>query len=169
VRNRCPLPGSIDAGPDGNLWFTELFAQRIGRITPGGAITEFPIPGGKQDPFASGAPFGITAGPDNNLWFTRRGPVIPVDRGTPVPSGSIARITSGCPPPPAPMVCSGAAGAVTEYPIPPPNSNNPTDIAAGPDGNLWYVTKNVFFNNGGPAFGERSGGNKVGRITPVGG
>ncbi len=167
--NRCPYPFRIVAGPDGNLWFTERFAQRIGRITPGGAITEFPIPGGKQDSsFGLGAPVGITAGPDNNLWFTRLGQVLPVDRGSPVPSGSIARITSGCPPPPAPTVCSGAAGAVTEYPIPPPNSNNPTDIAAGPDGNLWYVTASQAFDNGGPAFGERPGNNKVGRITPVG-
>jgi len=168
--NRCPLPFHIAAGADGNLWFTEsglVGGNKIGRITPAGVITEFPIPGGKQDPFALGAPFGITAGPDNNLWFTRRGPVIPVDRDTPVPSGSIARITSGCPPPPAPTVCSGAAGAVTEYPIPPPSAI-PTDIAAGPDGNLWYVTQNVNFDDGGPDRGPRPGGNKVGRITPAG-
>lgn len=68
--------GDIAVGPDGNLWFTWTsgppgglgnlpWARSIGRITPSGTITEFPIsttngwPGG-----------GITAGPDGALWFT---------------------------------------------------------------------------------------------------
>jgi hypothetical protein len=39
-------PGSgprwLVSGPDGNLWFTDIGKTRaIGRITPGGAITEF--------------------------------------------------------------------------------------------------------------------------------
>ena len=34
-------PFSITAGPDGNLWFTEWGANRIGRITPSGVVTEF--------------------------------------------------------------------------------------------------------------------------------
>src|SRR2546422_8481106 len=54
----------ITAGPDGNLWFTELNGNRIGRITPTGVITEFPLP------TANSGPQGITAGPDGNLWFT---------------------------------------------------------------------------------------------------
>src|SRR5438105_925769 len=37
------FPRGIIAGPDKNLWFTELVGK-IGRITPAGAITEFPIP-----------------------------------------------------------------------------------------------------------------------------
>src|SRR5258706_4936915 len=53
----------ITRGPDGNLWFTEYAANRIGRITPNGVVTEFVVPG-------VGAPFAITAGPDGNLWFT---------------------------------------------------------------------------------------------------
>src|SRR6266581_5076413 len=57
-------PAVITAGPDGNLWFTELSANKIGRITPQGLITEFTIP------TANSQPFGITAGPDGNLWFT---------------------------------------------------------------------------------------------------
>jgi hypothetical protein len=54
----------ITAGPDGNLWFTESRANKIGRITPSGTIDEFPVPTAKS------LPFGITAGPDGNLWFT---------------------------------------------------------------------------------------------------
>jgi hypothetical protein len=34
-------PESIALGPDGNLWFTEMAASKIGRITPSGAISEF--------------------------------------------------------------------------------------------------------------------------------
>jgi hypothetical protein len=35
-------PCTIVPGPDGNLWFTESDRGTIGRITPGGTITEFP-------------------------------------------------------------------------------------------------------------------------------
>jgi streptogramin lyase len=36
-------PGSLTVGPDGNLWFTESLAPKIARITPTGAVTEFPV------------------------------------------------------------------------------------------------------------------------------
>jgi virginiamycin B lyase len=57
-------PYGITAGPDGNVWFTEAFASKIGRITPAGAFTEFPLPTAGSDPS------GITPGPDRHLWFT---------------------------------------------------------------------------------------------------
>ncbi len=66
-------PFDITAGPDGNLWFTDGVGG-IGRITPSGSITEFPVPGGA---------FRITAGPDGNLWFTEYS------------RGKIGRITPG--------------------------------------------------------------------------
>jgi len=56
-------PGSIAAGPDGGLWFTEGIGQ-IGRITTTGVITEYPIP------TSNGGPGSITKGPDGALWFT---------------------------------------------------------------------------------------------------
>src|SRR5690349_12794015 len=56
---------AITAGPDGNLWFT-LADDQIGRITPAGQVTAFPVP---QSPFG---PESITSGPDGNLWFTYR-------------------------------------------------------------------------------------------------
>src|SRR4051794_16602276 len=65
--------GGIAAGHDGNLWFTETAANRIGRITPTGMIDVFPI----SRPGAS--PQQITVGPDRNLWF--------------IESGAIGRIT----------------------------------------------------------------------------
>jgi hypothetical protein len=57
----------IVAWPDGNLWFTESAANRIGRITTGGDITEFPLAGDGRQPTA------IAVGPDGNLWFTEEG------------------------------------------------------------------------------------------------
>src|SRR3989442_13103138 len=37
-------PTSIIAGRDGNLWFTERFGNKIGRITPTGACITFSAP-----------------------------------------------------------------------------------------------------------------------------
>ena len=56
----------IASGADGNIWFTEYAGNRIGRITPGGTITEFAIPSPNSQPI------GIAAGPDGNLWFTEQ-------------------------------------------------------------------------------------------------
>src|SRR5260370_38993515 len=61
----------ITTGPDGAIWFTEIipnlqsltFVGKIGRITPAGQISEFPVP-------TRSNLLGITAGPDGNLWFT---------------------------------------------------------------------------------------------------
>jgi hypothetical protein len=43
-----PMPNSapmgITVGPDGALWFTETGANKIGRITKHGLVTEFSIP-----------------------------------------------------------------------------------------------------------------------------
>ena len=60
---RAAGPITITPGPDHNLWFTENAGLKIGRITPAGVITEFPIAG-------SQGLTGITSGPDGNLWFT---------------------------------------------------------------------------------------------------
>jgi streptogramin lyase len=59
-------PDQIVSGPDGNLWFTEPTADKIGRITPAGVITEFAVP------TVAAEPNGIALGPDGNLWFTER-------------------------------------------------------------------------------------------------
>jgi hypothetical protein len=59
------LPDGIAAGPDGNLWFTEFYGDRIGRITPAGVVTEF-----STGVSTNSHPDGIAAGPDGNLWFT---------------------------------------------------------------------------------------------------
>ena len=57
-------PVSITAGPDGNLYFGET-TPVIGRITPGGVVTEYPFPATE----GSFPVLSITAGPDGNIWF----------------------------------------------------------------------------------------------------
>jgi hypothetical protein len=39
---------TIIVGPDHNLWFTEFTGEKIGRITTGGVITQFPIAGAQS-------------------------------------------------------------------------------------------------------------------------
>lgn len=51
----------IVVGPDGALWFLSL-PGAIGRITTGGSISEFPVPGWN--------PVALCAGPDGAIWFT---------------------------------------------------------------------------------------------------
>jgi streptogramin lyase len=59
-------PDYVTKGPDGNLYFSEFYADQIGRITPKGVITEFPLlPDNDIE--------GITTGPDGNIWFTEPG------------------------------------------------------------------------------------------------
>jgi streptogramin lyase len=60
------MPLGIATGPDGALWFAEDSAPyKIGRITPAGTITQFPLP----FPTLLGAR-GIAVGSDGALWFT---------------------------------------------------------------------------------------------------
>ena len=53
----------IVVGRDGNLWFTEEYGNQIGRLTPEGRFTEFPVPTAGSDPVS------IVVGRDGNLWF----------------------------------------------------------------------------------------------------
>jgi virginiamycin B lyase len=64
-----PIVGSvpiyIKAGPDGNMWVTELVGNAIARVTQQGAVTEFPIPTHNSRPIA------IVPDPNGNgMWFT---------------------------------------------------------------------------------------------------
>src|SRR5215472_12285593 len=54
---------AITSGPDGNLWFTEPLAGKVGRITLAGDIREFNL-------FPGSNPTDIAAGSDGNLWIT---------------------------------------------------------------------------------------------------
>ena len=99
-----PVAGSsplgIAPGPDDNLWFVEENGRRLGRITPAGVVTEYPL-----TLAAGGAPAEITAGPGRDLWFTTgSGNRIARARLEPaVTTGASSAIsTSGRPPPARP-------------------------------------------------------------------
>jgi streptogramin lyase len=68
--------GGMTAGPDGNIWFTEFEANKVGRMTPSGELTEFNAPTG------SSSLQGITVGSDGNLWIADGGAPV-IDRLTP--------------------------------------------------------------------------------------
>ena len=141
--------GAIIVGPDRNLWFTEMRANKIGRINISGALTEYPIPTS-----SSGLGKNLTTGWDGNIWFVES---TANKVGKITPSGviteySVTTASSG------PLgITSGPdgniwftentvnqigritpSGSITEYPIPTPSSG-PDGITAGTDGNLWFV------------------------------
>ncbi len=156
--------GGIAAGPDGNVWYTERAGRAIGRITPGGISTEFPLRLGEF-----GRPGRLTSGPDGNLWvvtgdsagaFAR---VSPAGEQTglfgPAPDGGDIDIVAGAD---RNLWFTelagnrigrlGTDGQVAEFPVPPP-SHGPIAITAGVEGNPWFALE---------------GASAVGRITPAG-
>jgi len=78
-------PDFICVGPDGALWFAEEGSQAIGRLTTGGAYTDFSL----NDRYAQ--PTGIATGPDGALWFTDSGGASKIGRMT--TSGKLKRFT----------------------------------------------------------------------------
>jgi streptogramin lyase len=137
-------PYGITAGPDGNLWFTEWFGNRIGRIAPDGVVTEF-----SAGITANSAPENITAGPDGNLWFTegfggRVGRITPGGVVTEF-NASAGVITAG---PDGNLWYTGngavvgritPSGVVTEFTAGILTGARIGGITAGPDGNLWFT------------------------------
>jgi virginiamycin B lyase len=59
-------PDQIARGQDGALWFTEQDANKIGRITAKGHVSELAVP------TAASFPSGIAPGP-GGIWFTEQG------------------------------------------------------------------------------------------------
>ena len=157
------MPLGIALGPDGNLWFTEAAANKIGRITSAGVLAEF------SPPTLASFPCHIAAGPDGNLWFTQ---LDSASIGRSTPEGVITEF----PLPPYASQPFGIAagpdgnlwftalgfssqigritplGVVTMFPIPTVGAG-PLGIAAGPDGALWFTEGYA---------------DKVGRITTAG-
>jgi streptogramin lyase len=135
-----PGPGSIVAGPDGNLWFTNggsdvgvsgVYGGQIDRITPAGTVSEYQIPSPDSQPDR------LVAGPDGNLWFTE----------STLRGGVIGRITP--------------QGTITKFVLPEVHErvNETFGIAAGRDGALWFTDQ---LRGPGPWT------SRIGRITPAG-
>jgi len=139
----------ITTGADGNLWLVEPGANKIGRVTTRGELTEFDIP------TADSSPSGIVRGPDGNVWFTeliggkvgritRTGTItefpLPGDEATGpdqialgpdnnlwVTDTGISRIARITP-----------SGRTIEVPTP-TDQAAPTGITAGPRGTIWFT------------------------------
>ncbi len=149
-------PYALTAGPDGNVWFTEhdAGARGIGRITPSGAITEFPV-----EPGATGA--GIALGSDGNLWYTDDFHGV---LGRITPTGTFTAFAApfdGRPLNTPRGIATGPDGdlyivdagnnrivevrtdgtTATSFPIP-TAAANAQQITRGPDGNMWFTENN---------------------------
>jgi streptogramin lyase len=165
-----PLPAgvnaeSIAAGPEGDMWFTEVPNKAIGRITPGGAITEFQ--GLKSEAYE------IVLGLEGDMWFTE-----PAARtiGRITPDGEIKEFSEGLNEHPV-DVARGPEGDMwfttshTVGRITPTGQitefkkdlfGSPGSITAGADGNLWFTVEGPE-----PAIGrvKPGGGVTEGEIT----
>lgn len=152
------FPRAIAEGPDGNLWFlAEHYLgneggppqsiEVVGRMTPVGQVSEFPLTGKELGLSA------VAGGPDGNIWFTESR-VNKIGRVT--PSGQVTEFaipTEGARPS---GIATGPDGNVwfteeqvgaigrvtpsgqfTEFPLPGEDAY-PVQIVSGPDGRLWF-------------------------------
>ena len=108
-------PDTMALGPDGAMWFSEFGADRIGRVSQDGSITEYPTSGAGLT--AGAEPSGIVAGPIGDIWFTEYG------------TGRLGAIDPA------------TGKLVGEYPVPAGASSNPQGIVVGPDGALWFTER----------------------------
>jgi streptogramin lyase len=156
--NALSYPQNITPGPDGNMWFSETLGERVGKITPSGAIIEYPI-GIHSN--------GITSAPDGNVWFTSPfngyvgrmttagiattyaiaggspyGIAVGTDQALWFADGDnhdIGRITTG--------------GILSAFSTGLSSGAAPIGMTAGPDGNVWFTEATK---------------DKIGRITTAG-
>ncbi len=147
-----PLPmliNGLTSGPGGAIWFTSGMTNQIGRFTPPDALNLYHTPTERT------FPEDITWGADGALWFTEDysggvGRLMPEGWQTgmtPTPTATLWPFTTPTPqatlarPPHFEGFTTGSAG------------EEPTDVAVGPDGAIWFTQ---FFTN------------YVGRLAPDG-
>jgi streptogramin lyase len=159
------LVGGIAFGSDGNLWFT-VNGQTptsnpniyVGKMTAAGAVTTFLLPNQGCDPVSetlTGTPpynchLGeIAVGPDGALWFSEE----QITPGVPGSAVGLGRVT--------------LAGAFTFFQTAPnPGAGSSIDVAqpsnlfAGPDGELWFLNGSV------NVMGKMTTGGSVTGFTP---
>lgn len=150
--------GQMTAGPDGNVWFTECEqsgSNGVGKITPTGAITQYPLQG-------NAIPCGITSA-NGNLWISEDGncPGLCGIQEMATDGTVLSRVDvyhGSCDPYPGEMATdingnvwydNSACGVIGYLPA----SNQTTEqhffagsdgvIAAGADGNVWFVANDA--------------------------
>jgi streptogramin lyase len=74
-----PLPAgesmsSMTVGGDGNFWFTDTARNAIGKLTPAGAVKEYPLPSPNALGAATDGQWQIATACDGAVWFTEPGP-----------------------------------------------------------------------------------------------
>ena len=142
---------TITYGPDGRLWFPELFHDQVGTITTKGVIVNYPIASGSSV-------YTATPGADGNIWLAEHDSKkigVMSTSGTilneyPFASSAPYGITAG---PDGDLWWTDefagtgkigqttTSGSTVEFANP---VDFPRDITPGPDGNLWFTaTKNT--------------------------
>jgi virginiamycin B lyase len=107
------IPSGIARGSDGNLWFLEEGAAKVGRITPSGVVTEFDIAPGF-------IPYAINADWAGNIWYGEFNGAINTTR--------IERVDG-----------SGKSLQMAVL----ANGPNITDLIEGIDGAMWFTAGNL--------------------------
>lgn len=106
-------PSGIIAA-DGDVWFTNIGDNRVGRIREG-AVQLFASESG-----AIRLPANIFPGPDGRVWFTSLG------------SDALGAIDPGAPDP---------AATITTYAL--PDGSRPVALKAGPEGRMWFSLRGI--------------------------
>ena len=104
-------PHDPAVGPDGALWFTEQFVNKLGRLDPAsGTIKEYPLKTDKS------GPHGLVADRYGNIWYT----------------GNYAGLIGKLDP---------RTGQVTEYKMPDPLASDPHTPIFDAQGTLWFTVQ----------------------------
>jgi streptogramin lyase len=115
-------PYQIIAGPDNDLWFTQVLGNEIGRMNLAGeVIAEYPLAGSDSIFEAGAGPYSLALGPESSIYFTEQR------------LGRIGRIS--------------ASGELREIAITPPTGlptglslrPQPRFITSGGEGNMWFT------------------------------
>jgi len=139
------FPTRLALGPEGNVWFTEI-QDKVGRITPTGAIQMFPLPRGAR-------PLEIVLGADGNLWVTEEkndpgalGRITPSGLYTEFPVGQGVYTGALAAGPDGRLWFAAGPGVIDRMTpggrisrVQLPNPTYVIDIVAGSDGNVWYT------------------------------
>jgi streptogramin lyase len=117
------VPDPIVLGPGGTVWFADIRLARVEKVTTGGDLSIVTS-------LSAGSPAAMAFGPEGNLWLTAN---------YSAPSGSL-------------LYRIGQQGQVLRTTSVPPdsttNGNSVGAIAAGPDGNMWFTSYDLFSSRG---------------------